>query len=86
MDFHFGEIRVLLLLLIIPVIIYLYILYNKKRKKSALKFSSVGAIRKISHGNNLRLHLPFILLLIAIILIIIGLADPRMPIKTAKEV
>ena len=34
---------------------------------------------------NIRLHLPFILLLITISLIILGLADPRIPLKTTKE-
>lgn len=85
MSFSFGEPLILIFLLIVPLIVYLYRIYHKKKRKAALRFSSIGIIKQVSSGRSIRLHLPFILILIAIILIIIGLADPRIPLKTAKE-
>jgi len=80
----FGEPFALLLLFIIPFLLYLYMNYQKKKKMAAMKFSSLGLIKKSSNPG-LRMHIPFILLLIASILIIVGLADPQIPLKTAKE-
>jgi len=86
MGFEFGEPVALIFLLIIPLIIYFYKIYNEKKKKSSLKFSSLGIIKKAAYKKiNLRAHLPFILLLIAVTSIIIGLADPTIPLKTEKE-
>jgi len=85
MTFNFGEPLILLFLLIIPLIIIFYRVYLKKRKISSLKFSSLGTLKEVTHKKNIRPHIPFILLLVAIVLIIIGLADPRIPLKTSKE-
>jgi Ca-activated chloride channel family protein len=83
---NFGEPLILLFLLVALLIIYFYKMYNRKKKKAALKFSSLGIIKEAGGRKlNLRVHLPFILFLVAISLIIIGLADPRIPLKTAKE-
>lgn len=85
MVFYFGEPKWLLFLLIIPPILYFYKIHQAKKKRGALKFSSLGLLKDASHGINVRTHVPFILLLLAITLIITGLADPRIPLKTAKE-
>ena len=82
----FGEPGRLIILLILPGLIYLYKIYRDKKKKSALKFSSVGIIKEsLVKKRNLRLHLPFILIFLAILLLMMGLADPRIPLKTTKE-
>ena len=84
MAFSFGEPWVLFFLLIIPVLMLFYRRYQGRRKKAALKFSSLGLI-KTSTKKGMREVLPFILLLIAVSFIILGLADPRLPLKTVKE-
>jgi len=82
----FGEPGRLIILLILPGLIYLYKIYRDKKKKSALKFSSIGIIKEsLVKKRNLRLHLPFILIFLAILLLMMGLADPRIPLKTTKE-
>ena len=82
----FGEPERLIALLILPLLIYLYKIYREKKKKSALKFSSVGIIKESLTGKrDYRLHMPFILITLAILLLVIGLADPQIPLKTAKE-
>ncbi|NOZ59191.1 MAG: VWA domain-containing protein [Euryarchaeota archaeon] len=81
----FGEPWRLVLLLAVPLIIYFYRLHQDKKKAAALRFSSLGLIKGANPKAGLRPHLPFILLLVAVALIIIGLADPRIPLKTARE-
>jgi Ca-activated chloride channel family protein len=82
----FGEPGRLMILLVLLVLIYLYKIYREKKKKSALKFSSIGIIKESSvKKRNLRLHLPFILVLLAVLFLMIGLADPQIPLKTTKE-
>ncbi|MEA3515165.1 MAG: VWA domain-containing protein [Nanoarchaeota archaeon] len=73
------------LLLAIPVIIYMYNLANKKKKKSAIKFSNLGIIKKASSKTIKRQRILFYILLGSIIFIILGLADPHIPLKQAKE-
>ena len=82
----FGEPERLIILLILPGLIYLYKVYKDKKKSAALKFSSVGIIKEsLVRKRNLRAHIPFILIFLAILLLMIGLADPRIPLKTTKE-
>ncbi len=85
-DLAFNEPGILTALILIPAIIYLYRRYSKKKRETALKFSSVGLIKQApSMKTNIRMHLPFLLLLTASALIIIGLADPMIPLKALKE-
>ncbi len=86
MIFSFQDPIMLLLLMVTPLLAYIYHIYRKKKKESVLKFSSLGIVKKASSGKKkYRLHLPFILLMVAIIFIILGLADPNIPLKQAKE-
>ena len=73
------------LLLAIPIIIYLYNLANKKKKKSAIKFSNLGIIKKASSKTIKRQRILFYIMIASIIFLIIGLADPHLPLKQAKE-
>ncbi|MCD6477670.1 MAG: VWA domain-containing protein [Candidatus Aenigmarchaeota archaeon] len=84
MEFSFGEPAVLITLLLVPILIYLYKIYDKKKKMAAMKFSSISNIRKIS-SKSVRFYLPFVLILLVISLMIVGLADPRIPLKVAKK-
>jgi len=86
MALTFGEPLGLLLLLALPVVLYLYKVYGDKKKKAALRFSSLEMVKKSSVKSvNFRMHVPFILLFVAIALISIGLADPMIPLKAEKE-
>jgi len=85
MALSFGEPLVLIFLIAIPLVVYFYSIYNRKKKKAALRFSSLLAVKSVSNRKNIRMHLPFVLTVIAVSLIITGLADPRIPLKTVKE-
>ncbi|MFH1641396.1 MAG: VWA domain-containing protein [Nanoarchaeota archaeon] len=78
---------VLWFLVIIPVIYYYYDLAHKKKKKEAIKFSHLAFIKKAmgSKKNSHKAHILFLLTLAAILLMIIGLADPHIPLKQTKE-
>lgn len=86
MGFGFLEPARLLLLLIIPVTYYAYTIHLQKKRASALKFSNLGIIKEASGKKHLlRQNLPFYILLFAITLLILGLADPHIPLKQTKE-
>ncbi len=86
MGFGFLEPARLLLLLIIPAIYYAYTIHLKKKRASALKFSNLGIIKEASgKKHSLRQNLPFYILLFAITLLTLGLADPHIPLNQAKE-
>ena len=77
----------LLGLLIIPVLILYALSAEKKRRKQALQFSRVSIARAAMNGHN-RVQRPTILLAIllcAIALIFIGLADPQIPLEHTTE-
>ncbi len=79
---NFSNPLFLLGLLLVPLILFLYMSYMKKKRSAALKFSSLGLIGRKNH--EVRYHLPFAILLISIMLIILGLSDPLIPLKTEK--
>ena len=86
MEYEFGYWYVLLALLILPGFYFLYRFYTKTKKSNSLKFSNLELVKKsASSQSQLRKHLPFILILVALSLIIIGLADPRIPLENIKE-
>ena len=86
MDYEFGHWYVLFALLILPGFYYLYRFYTKTKKSNSLKFSNLQLVKNsVSSQSQLRKHLPFILILVAVGLIIIGLADPRMPLENIQE-
>lgn len=83
----FGESVFLLLLLLIPAIYFMYREYLKRKKAVSAKFSSIGILKQTStrSKNHRRIHVPFIILTTALILIIVGLANPHIPLKSTKE-
>ena len=86
MEYEFGYWYVLLALFILPGFYFLYRFYTKTKKSNSLKFSNLELVKKsASSQSQFRKHLPFILILIAVGLIIIGLADPRIPLENIKE-
>ena len=86
MEYEFGYWYVLLALFVLPGFYFLYRFYTKTKKSNSLKFSNLELVKKsASSQSQFRKHLPFILILIAVSLIIIGLADPRIPLENIKE-
>lgn len=83
----FSSSGILLFLLIIPI---LYILYRKiiqKKKKDAIKFSNISFI-KSALGNkkkSKRDEVLFYLSLLVIIFMIVGFANPHIPLKQTKQ-
>jgi len=78
---------VLIFLVFIPVLYYLYRRVIQKKKKDAIKFSNIGFI-KSALGDKKKVRrdeLMFYLALLVIVLMIIGFADPHIPLKQAKK-
>ena len=87
MEYEFGYWYVLLALFILPGFYFLYRFYTKTKKSNSLKFSNLELVKKsASSQSQLRKHLPFILILVALSLIIIGLADPRIPLENHEKI
>ena len=73
---QFEHTEYLLLLLVIPILYILYARYSVRRKHTVLKFGSFDIISKASQKkSNVRRHLPFILIISAIGMSILALAD-----------
>lgn len=67
----------LILLGLIPILIGLYIWVLRRRRRYAVRFSSLGLVRAaLPRRNSLRRHLPFALFLCAFASLIIALARP----------
>jgi Ca-activated chloride channel family protein len=72
---------------VLPLLYFLYNRIIKRRKKEAMKFSHLGFI-KTALGNkkkNKRGKLLFFLSLLSLALMIIGLANPHIPLEQTKE-
>ena len=77
----------LLVLLVIPVLAGLYYYIIRKKKKEAIAFSRV-AFAKSALGDaqrSKRSHILFVVALATIALLVIGLADPHIPLAQTKE-
>jgi len=83
----FDDPLFLIFLFVLPI---LYIIYRQmlaKRKKAAMKFSNLGFI-KTALGDKKKSHrseLLFFLTLLSLSLMIIGLANPHIPLEQTKE-
>jgi Ca-activated chloride channel family protein len=75
MDFLWSSL--LWLLLLVPALIAAYVLILRRRKKLALRYASLMLVREaIGPGQWLRRHLPALLILLALICALIGVARP----------
>jgi Ca-activated chloride channel homolog len=82
----FQNAQVLLLLFIVPLLWLLYRRSVRKKRASAMKFSTLSILSEAKgKGRGLRQHVPFSLIVIAIALIIVGFADPTIPLEQTKE-
>jgi len=87
MALSFLNPNLLWFLLVIPFIYYLYVLTSRKKKKQAIQFSHLAIIKKAMGEKK---HLPlseilFYLLILTLVILIIGLADPHIPLKQTKQ-
>ena len=83
----FDSWYILFFLLLLPLLLWGYQLITKKKKKQAIKFSNLGFIKsalgdkkKSKRGNIL-----FYLTLTSLALMIIGFANPNIPLEQTKE-
>ena len=78
---------ILMFLLSIPILIYVYYIFIRKKKKEAIKFSSLSFIKSAlgDKKRSKRADMLFYLSLTAIALMIIGFANPHIPLKQTKE-
>jgi len=77
---------VLIFLLIIPAIYYAHNLILQKKKRQAMKFSNISFIKSaLGNKKSKRNQTLFYLSLAAIALMIIGFAEPHIPLKQSKE-
>lgn len=72
-------------ILILPLLWILYHIAEKKKKKSAMKFSNIGILKKASQKSAKRHKWLFYLQLVAILCLVLGLADPHIPLKQVKD-
>ena len=73
----FLWIDMLWLLLLVPVLIVAYILIQRRRKKYALRYSSLSLVKEaMAHGPGMRRHIPPIVFLISLTTMMVALARP----------
>ena len=76
----------LLLLIAIPLIIAVYVLVLKRRRRYAVRYSSLSLIRQAMPGRlRWRRHVPFALLALALALLILALARPFADVTVASN-
>ncbi len=75
MKFQWPELLALLLLL--PLLVGLYIWLLRRRKRGAVRFASLAAVKEaIGRGQTLRRHLPPALLMLSLAALLVGVARP----------
>jgi len=83
----FDSPKMLIFLILLPVLFYIYGKIVAKKKMAAIKFSNLGFI-KSAFGDKKKIKLNdrlFYLSLSVVALMIIGFANPTIPLKRAKE-
>jgi len=77
----------LLALALLPALYYYFIYQTRRKKQEAIVFSNIGFLKSALHGSSesARPRTLLILVLASIGCIIIGLADPHIPLEQTKE-
>lgn len=83
----FTDPWLLAFLLLIPIFIYVYYRIINKKKKEAIKFSNLEFVKSVlgNKQKSRRNDLLFYLTVIAVSLMIIGFANPHIPLNQSKE-
>ncbi len=67
----------LYLFILIPLIVVVYLLVLRRRRRFAIRYSSLSLVREAAaHQSWLRRHLPFILVLLALVSLVMALSRP----------
>jgi Ca-activated chloride channel family protein len=78
--------QALWLLLVVPLSVWLYMLLLRRRKRTALRFASLGVIREAAAGSSrVRRHVPPMLFLVALTALIVAIARPTAVITLPSE-
>ena len=86
MSFGFDTPYVLAFLIAVPLLYVAYKRFSEKRKKDAMKFSNISFVKSAIGGKRSRRHeFIFYLTLLVVALMIIGFADPHLPLTQTKE-
>jgi Ca-activated chloride channel homolog len=87
MSFGFDSPLVLVSLILIPFLYIAYRRFIQKRKKDAMKFSNISFIKSAlgDRKKSRRHEMVFYLMLSVVSLMIIGFADPHIPLMQTKE-
>nr|WP_319377590.1 VWA domain-containing protein [uncultured Methanoregula sp.] len=74
-------------LILIPVLAVMYAWITKRKKNEAIAFSHLAFVKSAlgDAKRSRRVHLLFILTLAALALLIVGLADPHIPLEQTKD-
>lgn len=77
----------LLGLILIPVIAVVYLWITKRKKMQAIQFSRLAFVKSVlgDAKKSKRTHLLFAIALVALALLITGLADPHIPLEQTRE-
>ncbi|MDX1442008.1 MAG: VWA domain-containing protein, partial [Nitrosopumilaceae archaeon] len=83
----FGNELVLVFLALVPGIFFIYKRFLTKRKKAAIQFSNLSYIKSAlgSNKKNKRDSWLFYISIGVIVLMIVGFADPHIPLEQTKE-
>ncbi|MFH1064372.1 MAG: VWA domain-containing protein [Candidatus Woesearchaeota archaeon] len=82
----FNNPTLLIFLSIVPALYIAYRIAMEKKKQAAIKFSRIALVKKAAGGKrNWRVHALFWLSVLAIASIIIGFADPHIPLEQTKD-
>ena len=83
----FEDSWILVFLLLVPLLFFVYKKIIEKKKKDAIKFSNIGFIKSAlgDKKKSRRNELMFYLALSVLVLMIIGFANPHIPLKQTKE-
>ena len=86
MGLSFIHPEALILLAGLPILYLFYLSAAKKRKQAAMKFSSLGLVRKAA-GNKgrWRQNILFYMNILLIVVLLVAIADPHIPLKQTKE-
>jgi len=68
--------QMLWLLLAVPVVVFLYWWLLRRKKQMALRYASLGLVKAAAGGAGFRRHVPPVLFLLALIVMIGGIARP----------
>ena len=82
----FLSIQMLWLFFLIPVLVIIYLLIQRRRRKYAVRFSSLSLVKiALGRGPGIRRHIPAIIFLVGIVISLLALARPAATIITGSQ-